>query len=247
MNIFEKLMNIQNELKAPKNQWNEFGKYKYRNCEDILEAVKPICKKYNMALIVEDEIVMIGERYYVRATATIYDCNTTENQSCLFATAYAREEESKKGMDGSQVTGASSSYARKYALNGLFNIDDTKDSDSTNTGESGKSGGEEPRKYESREQPPARNSTPQPTATPARNEQGGRMTVEEALNYSLRSGKHAGKKFRDVPIDYLKWCAENMSGTGKLAAQIVVNYAEKSSNGNNGQMSVYDDDGDNPF
>ena len=243
MNIFEKLMNIQSELKAPKNQWNEFGKYKYRNCEDILEAVKPLCKKYKATLILDDEIVMIGERYYVKATATIYDCDTVEIQKCLYATAYAREEESKKGMDGSQVTGSSSSYARKYALNGLFDIDDTKDSDSTNTGESGKSGGGEPRKVEQHGQTPARNRMPQPTGAPARNGQGGGvMTIDEALDYSLRAGKHAGKKFRDVPIDYLKWCAENMSGTGQLAAKIVVEYAE-----NHGQMSVFDDDGNIPF
>ena len=135
--IYEKLLNIQNELKAPKSQFNDFGKYKYRNAEDILESVKPLCFKYKATLTLSDEIVLIGERYYVKATATLTDNEKPELK--IWITAYAREEESKKGMDGSQVTGASSSYARKYALNGLFNIDDTKDSDSTNThGKDGK-------------------------------------------------------------------------------------------------------------
>lgn len=130
MNIYEKLLNVQTKLKAPKNQFNKFGNYNYRNCEDILEAAKPICKEVNALVWLTDNIVMVGERYYVEATATFVDIESGEK---LLAVAYAREEESKKGMDGSQVTGASSSYARKYALNGLFDIDDTKDSDDTNT------------------------------------------------------------------------------------------------------------------
>ena len=126
----DKLLKIQTELKAPKNQRNDFGKYNYRSCEDIFEAVKPLLKKENLLLRMTDELVQIGERYYIKATAIITDgTETIEN------TSYAREEETKKGMDGSQITGASSSYARKYALNGLFLIDDVKDSDTTNTGE----------------------------------------------------------------------------------------------------------------
>lgn len=128
LNIYEKLLSIQNELKAPKNQFNKFGNYKYRNAEDILEAVKPICLKYKAVINVKDKIIQIGDRYYVEATAYITDVENPidyiENQ------AYAREEENKKGMDSSQVTGATSSYARKYALNGLLCIDDTKDTDS---------------------------------------------------------------------------------------------------------------------
>lgn len=124
-------MTIQTEMKAPKRHYNSFGKYYYRNCEDILEAVKPLAKKYNAVCLLTDKIKQIGERYYVEATAWLYDCESNDH---FEITAYAREEEGKKGMDGSQVTGASSSYARKYALNGLFNIDDTKDSDTTNTG-----------------------------------------------------------------------------------------------------------------
>lgn len=130
MSIFVKLLDIQNELKAPRAQYNKFGNYNYRNCEDILEAVKPLCKKQGVVLYLSDNLVLVGERYYIESTAKIVDIETNEE---ITVTAYAREEESKKGMDASQITGASSSYARKYALNGLFNIDDTKDSDFTNT------------------------------------------------------------------------------------------------------------------
>ena len=123
-NLLNSLISIQTELKAPKSQYNSFGKYNYRNCEDILEAVKPLLKKYGVSLMLSDKLNVIGERYYVEALATLYN----ENDS-VSATASAREEETKKGMDGSQITGSASSYARKYALNGLFCIDDTKDSD----------------------------------------------------------------------------------------------------------------------
>ena len=126
MTLKEKLSAIQNELKAPKGQYNNFGKYNYRSAEDILEAVKPICLKHKTVLVLNDEVKQIGERYYVEAFATLYDLESVET---FKITAYAREEETKKGMDASQVTGATSSYARKYALNGLFNIDDTKDAD----------------------------------------------------------------------------------------------------------------------
>lgn len=131
MNIYEKLLNIQNELKAPKNQHNNFGNYDYRSCEDILETVKPLCKEQKVVLNISDEIVMIGNRYYVKAIATLVDLED-KTEDCIATIeniAYAREEENKKGMDASQVTGATSSYARKYALNGLFCIDDTKDAD----------------------------------------------------------------------------------------------------------------------
>ena len=130
MNVYERLAAIQSELNAPKSQYNNFGKYAYRNCEDILEALKPLLKEHKSAIYIADEIVTVLERFYVKATVTFIDAETGEK---ITNTAYAREEESKKGMDGSQVTGASSSYARKYALNGMFAIDDTKDSDFTNT------------------------------------------------------------------------------------------------------------------
>ena len=121
----KELIEIQKELKAPKGQYNSFGKYKYRSAEDILEAVKPICHKHGCLLTLSDTLENVGERYYVKATATI----TNESGDTRFVTAYAREEEEKKGMDSSQITGTASSYARKYALNGLFCIDDTKDAD----------------------------------------------------------------------------------------------------------------------
>lgn len=127
----KELITIQSELKAPKTQVNRFGGYKYRKAEDILEAVKPLLAKQKCTLIISDDIVMIGNRIYVKATATIKN----ENGEFEETTGWAREEENKKGMDGSQITGASSSYARKYALNGLFAIDDNADSDTTNTGQ----------------------------------------------------------------------------------------------------------------
>ena len=126
--LVKKLCEVQLELKAPKNQYNSFGEYKYRSCEDILEAVKPLTCLRGLALTVSDEVVQIGERYYVKATATI-----TDGESSISNTAFAREMLEKKKMDDSQITGATSSYARKYALNGLLCIDDTKDADATNT------------------------------------------------------------------------------------------------------------------
>jgi hypothetical protein len=125
-----KLVKIQAELKAPKNQMNAFGKYKYRSAEDIIEAVKPILFKNNCALLISDEIVQVADRVYVKATAMLIDENNEELPIKVYG--WAREEEVKKGMDAAQITGSASSYARKYALNGLFAIDDTKDADSTN-------------------------------------------------------------------------------------------------------------------
>jgi hypothetical protein len=125
-----KLVKIQAELKAPKNQTNAFGKYKYRSAEDIIEAVKPILFKYQTALLISDEIVQVADRVYVKATAMLIDENNEELPVKVYG--WAREEEIKKGMDAAQITGSASSYARKYALNGLFAIDDTKDSDATN-------------------------------------------------------------------------------------------------------------------
>lgn len=120
---------IQSRLKAPKGQYNSFGKYKYRSCEDIVEAVKPLLAEQGCALMMSDELVFVGDRYYIKATVTIQNAAGEKVQS----TALAREEEEKKGMDASQITGTASSYARKYALNGLLAIDDTKDADALNT------------------------------------------------------------------------------------------------------------------
>ena len=126
--MIKKLQKIQSEIKAPKGQMNKYGNYKYRSCEDILEAVKPLLAEQELAILISDEIILVGERYYIKATATL-----TDGKGEISVTAFAREEEKKKGMDASQLTGSTSSYARKYALNGLLAIDDTKDSDSTNT------------------------------------------------------------------------------------------------------------------
>ena len=130
MGIQEKLMNIQYELKCNKSQYNSFGRYAYRSSEDILEAVKPLLYKYKATLVINDDIVLIGDRFYVKATSKITDIETGE---CVESTAFAREDESQKGMSSAQVTGSVSSYARKYSMNALFAIDDNKDADATNT------------------------------------------------------------------------------------------------------------------
>lgn len=122
--MISKLISMQKELKVPKSQRNTFGNYNYRNCEDILEAVKPLLAKHECVLTLSDSIEAVGSRYYVKVTARV-----TDGKDSIEVTAYAREAESKKGMDDSQITGSTSSYARKYALNGLFAIDDTKDAD----------------------------------------------------------------------------------------------------------------------
>lgn len=125
MTFQQKVVAVQSELKAPKGQYNSFGKYNYRSCEDILEGVKPLLNKYGLYLTIDDAVELIGDRYYIKATATLFD-----GDNHISTSAYARESLDKKGMDSSQVTGATSSYARKYALNGLLAIDDTKDADS---------------------------------------------------------------------------------------------------------------------
>lgn len=129
INIREKLLTVQNELKAPKGRKNSFGNYNYRSAEDILEAVKPLLHEYGLAQTISDEVLTIGERVYVKATVTLYD---TEKDDTLTTSAFAREAEAKKGFDESQLTGSTSSYARKYALNGMYAIDDTQDADGYN-------------------------------------------------------------------------------------------------------------------
>lgn len=126
-NVLKKLLVVQQNIKVPKGQRNEFGKFNYRSCEDILEQARPICNDNGLVIKLTDEIVNIGSRFYVKATASVLDVDSGE---VFETTAYAREADEKKGMDASQVTGASSSYARKYALSGLFSLDDTKDADS---------------------------------------------------------------------------------------------------------------------
>jgi hypothetical protein len=129
--VLEKLLAVQLELKAPKNQRNNFGGYNYRSCEDILEAVKPLCMKHQCLVVLSDDMVCNGNRYHIKATARFYDIGSGEY---IENSAFAREAETKKGMDDSQITGTASSYARKYALNGLFCIDDTKDADTNEYG-----------------------------------------------------------------------------------------------------------------
>lgn len=126
MNVKEKLMIIQKELKAPKGQFNSFGKYSYRSQEDILEAVKPLLASYNCSILIGDEVIAVGDRVYIKASCKLIDCESDES---ITTSAFAREPMEKKGMDESQITGTASSYARKYALNGLFAIDDNKDAD----------------------------------------------------------------------------------------------------------------------
>lgn len=175
MGVYSKLVAIQQHLKAPKSQRNEFGKYNYRSCEDIVEAVKPLLKETNAALTISDEIRLIGDRYYIFATATLVDAETGETVS---VSAQAREADSKKGMDPSQVTGATSSYARKYALNGLLAIDDTKDADA---------------------QPPAERSDVQKTDLPKCEECGGDIMATMLKNGTLATPNqiagYARKKF----------------------------------------------------
>lgn len=134
MGIAEKLMRIQEKLKVPKSQENKFGGYNYRSCEDIMEAVKKLCVEEKALLTVTDDLVCIEGRFYIKAKASLIDC---ESDGTIYTTAFAREAESRKGMDESQVTGSASSYARKYALNGLFCIDDTKDADTMDNREMG--------------------------------------------------------------------------------------------------------------
>lgn len=167
MSLYEKLNTIQIKLKAPKNQRNNFGNYNYRSCEDILEGVKPLLQETQTTLRLQDEIVQVGNRIYVKATATLSD---GENE--IKTSAFAREAESKKGMDESQVTGAASSYARKYALNGLFAIDDTKDADTNE-------------QYQQSNRAPARKQ-------PAPQMKGGESTPEEKAEMkNLLSSKKA--------------------------------------------------------
>lgn len=166
----KELIAIQSELKAPKSQFNKFGGYKYRKAEDILEAVKPLLNKQKCTLTITDDIVMVGNRIYVKATATIKN----EKGEFETTTGWAREEETKKGMDGSQITGASSSYARKYALNGLFAIDDNADSDTTNDGQ------------QQTAQQQTQTQTQQPTAQQTASPQYHPSDLNEGLGYLSR-------------------------------------------------------------
>ena len=223
--IFITLQSIQQSLVAPKGQYNSFGKYSYRSAEDILEALKPILQEHDAVLILQDGIVQIGDRYYVEATATLYAVGET-----IGTTAYAREDDSKKGMDGSQVTGAASSYARKYALNGLFMIDDNKDPDTDEYHNQNNQGS-------SKQQKPA-GQKEQSTKTPSKSN--GAKTITGAQAKSLRTeikniaeatgspvvaigtwfvGKMGVEKIEQIPADRLKE-AEQIIADAKKAKGI---------------------------
>lgn len=195
MKVHEKLQQIQTELKAPKGQFNEFGNYAYRSCEDILEALKPLLAKHQATVTLSDEMVEVGGRVYVKATATFTDAESGES---IQTTGYAREAMDKKGQDDSQITGSTSSYARKYTLNGMFCIDDTKDADATNT--HGKT--DSPKK-------------PQSTGTNQ-----AQMANTGAVTFP--SGKYAGREVaKCADKNYLKWVVENstFNATIKNAAK----------------------------
>ena len=200
--IFEKLSAIQAGLKAPKTQFNKFGGYSYRKAEDILEAVKPHLAAAGCTLTCTDELMQIGQRYYIKATATL---TAIEDGSSISTTAYAREEEEKKGMDGSQVTGASSSYARKYALNGLLCIDDTADSDTTNTGDA------KPEKTSGKK------SAPKPAqAAPAPEKTSGNPLLPGGSDYAKVVAAHAKDLKSKSGKDYRTAWAEQVKASDDL-------------------------------
>lgn len=184
MNIFEKLLNIQTELRAPKRRHNNFGNYKYRSAEDILEAVKPLCKKYNAVLMLFDTVQEIGGKNYIVATATLWDAEGDHQK--LQTTAMAREAESKKGMDDSQVTGTASSYARKYALNGLFCIDDTKDADTDEYYHETAQNRSQQTRTSQKAQTPAQQAKPPTNGTQAQNSKNRNQLMIE-VNKMIRS------------------------------------------------------------
>lgn len=184
--IFKKLLTIQSKLKAPKGQYNEYGKYYYRSCEDIFEAVKPLLAETGTALVMKDEIVEVNGRFYVKATAVLM----TEDEE-ITNSAYAREEETKKGMDASQITGSCSTYARKYALNGLFLIDDTRDADTMDNREEAKK--EQPKKEEPKKEAPKKDTKAEPkTAKQEAEEDLNRRVTKEEVQKIIAGCKENG-------------------------------------------------------
>lgn len=198
MNVYETLSAIQTELSAPKGQFNKFGGYAYRSCEDILEALKPLLKKHKACVTINDEIVTVGDRFYIKATAALHAEGET-----VTASALAREALDKKGMDAAQVTGSTSSYARKYALNGLFAIDDNKDPDDNTQHTSNQQTAEKPPKTPQKVQKPEPQQVPaqpvpyipeayMPPVKPAE------VSEPPELDYIIPSGRWAGYKLRDL-------------------------------------------------
>lgn len=190
--IYEKLIQVQTKLKVPKSQFNAFGKYSYRNCEDICEALKPLLREVGATLTLTDEVILIGDRYYVQATACFTDI---EDGEIIYTKGLAREEDSKKGMDLSQVSGSTSSYARKYALNGLFAIDDTKDADFTN-----KHGKEDAPDKTENKQPPKQppKQEPKQEFAPKQETPSDKVTIEQIQRMFSIAGKGNEPKVRDI-------------------------------------------------
>ena len=214
--IYAALMAVQSELKAPKGQENTFGKYRYRSAEDILEAVKPLLKANGLYLRISDAVELIGDRYYVKATVTVVDIATGDAES---ATAYAREQAEKKGMDAAQVTGATSSYARKYALNALFGIDDTKDADTDEYTRVGRSGANQ---GQAKAQPSAQKASQQDEMHAARRELSAEMkrvgaTREEVVAVCIKLFGKSSSATLSV--------AEMKKLTASLAAEIMAGAA----------------------
>lgn len=209
MNVYEKLQQVQSELKAPKNQFNKFGGYNYRNCEDIQEAVKPLLKEVGAALVVGDELVLIGDRYYIKATAKFFDCESDET---IQNTAYAREEQEKKGMDVSQVTGSASSYARKYALNGLFCIDDVKDPD--NQDNTANKGGNNRQPSSKKQSVPTTSSNPSIEKVTVPMIESIKALIEKYSSKGLKMekilSKYRIKKIEDMKLSDYKDCMDNL-------------------------------------
>ena len=213
MNLYEKVSKLQAELKCNKSQYNSFGKYNYRSCEDITEAIKPYLTQLGLALIMNDEVVFIDGRFYIKSTATLIN---TEDGEKISSTAYAREEDAKKGMDASQVTGAASSYSRKYALNALLCLDDTKDADASNTHSKEST---TPNIQSRPQQRPTNNQTSSRNSTSANIS----ITLEEATNTIMPAGKFAGKTLGEILAEnkgYITFVA-NTSKDAKLKAAAI--------------------------
>lgn len=221
--VYEALQHIQGALNAPKGQFNKFGGYAYRSCEDILEAVKPLLAETLSTVTVADEIVQVGSRYYVKATATLH-CG----EESVSTTAYAREAEEKKGMDESQITGSASSYARKYALNGLFAIDDNRDADATNTGDGKPKPAQKPAgrpQTSAAAQPVVQKPAPAPVkaataAQAATVPEKAPAAQKEAEPYRFKNGKHAGRTPEEVwadDPDYIRY----VSALPKCPAEVL--------------------------
>lgn len=233
LNIKQKLLLIQGELKAPKNQLNSHGGFKYRSCEDILEAAKPLCAKYGVLPLLSDDIVSVGGFNYVKATAAIIDVLATvgDPNGTVSAVAYAKEPTEHKGKDDSQATGAASSYARKYALNALFAIDDTKDADSDESPQ------EAPQRRTAPQRTQDRQQADKPTAKPAQSENKP-LTLKEAMQEEVDI-KGTSYRLGALRDDQLEWIINHFDGRTKEAAQLIRREKYKS--------ALEDEQGEIPF